>query len=197
MIIKNEKKYRNYEKTDVAIKEALVKLCMQKKSIKKVTVKELCEEANISKSTFYLHYPDIDYIFESVGNNFLLTFRKMFDEMVQNNTNDFLTFIQRIIDYVKESSDIIKIGLTFGQPYDYYVSGIKDQLEQAISNLPHIKDAKFGKQQLLIEVKIVASGIIDFIIELLRNKQPNELDKNVVFINEFLSRWISTFEITK
>jgi|GEM_PF-213911 len=197
MIIKNEKKYRNYEKTEVAIKEALVKLCMQKKSIKKVTVKELCEEANISKSTFYLHYPDIDYIFESVGNNFLLTFRKMFDEMVQNNTNDFLTFIQRIIDYVKESSDIIKIGLTFGQPYDYYVSGIKDQLEQAISNLPHIKDAKFGKQQLLIEVKIVASGIIDFIIELLRNKQPNELDKNVVFINEFLSRWISTFEITK
>lgn len=197
MIIKNEKKYRNYEKTDVAIKEALVKLCMQKKSIKKVTVKELCEEANISKSTFYLHYPDIDYIFESVGNNFQLTFRKMFDEIVRNNTNDFLTFIQRIIDYVKESSDIIKIGLTFGQPYDYYVSGIKDQLEQAISNLPHIKDAKFGKQQLLIEVKIVASGIIDFIIELLRNKQPNELDKNVVFINEFLSRWISTFEITK
>lgn len=197
MIIKNEKKYRNYEKTDVAIKEALVKLCMQKNSIKKVTVKELCEEANISKSTFYLHYPDIDYIFESVGNNFLLTFRKMFDEIVQNKTNDFLTFIQRIIDYVKESSNIIKIGLTFGQPYDYYVSGIKDQLEQAISNLPHIKDAKFGKQQLLIEVKIVASGIIDFIIELLRNKQPNELDKNVVFINEFLSRWISTFEITK
>lgn len=197
MIIKNKKKYRNYEKTEVAIKEALVKLCMQKKSIKKVTVKELCEEANISKSTFYLHYPDIDYIFESVGNNFLLTFRKMFDEIVQNNTNDFLTFIQRIIDYVKESSDIIKIGLTFGQPYDYYVSGIKNQLEQAISNLPHIKDAKFGKQQLLIEVKIVASGIIDFIIELLRNKQPNELDKNVVFINEFLSRWISTFEMPK
>ena len=76
MIIKNEKKYRNYEKTDVAIKEALVKLCMQKKSIKKVTVKELCEEANISKSTFYLHYHDIDYIFESVGNKFQLTFKK-------------------------------------------------------------------------------------------------------------------------
>jgi len=121
----------------------------------------------------------------------------MFDELVQNKTNDFLTFIQRLIDYVKESSDIIKIGLTFGQPYDYYVNGIKDQLEQAISNLPHIKDAKFGKQQLLIEVKIVASGIIDFIIELLRSKQPNELENNAVFINEFLSRWISSFEITK
>lgn len=197
MIIKNEKKYRNYEKTDVAIKEALVKLCMQKNSIKKVTVKELCEEANISKSTFYLHYPDIDYIFESVGIKLLLTFRNMFDELVQNKTNDFLTFIQRLIDYVKGSSDIIKIGLTFGQPYDYYVSGIKDQLEQAISNSHHLKNAKFGKQQLLIEVKIVASGIIDFIIELLRSKQPNELDKNVVFINEFLSRWISSFEITK
>ena len=116
---------------------------------------------------------------------------------MQNKTNDFLTFIQRLIDYVKGSSDIIKIGLTFGQPYDYYVSGIKDQLEQAISNSHHLKNAKFGKQQLLIEVKIVASGIIDFIIELLRSKQPNELDKNVVFINEFLSRWISSFEITK
>ncbi len=197
MMVKNEKKYRNYEKTDVAIKEALVKLCVQKNSIKKVTVKELCEEANISKSTFYLHYANIDDIFESVGDKFLLTFENMFNELVHNKTTDFLIFIQRIIDYVNESSDIIKIGLTFGQPFGYYVNGIKDQLEQAISNSFHFKDAKFGKKQFLIEVKIVTSGIIDFIIELLRSKKPNELEKNSIFINEFLSRWISSFENTK
>lgn len=189
-MVENEKKYRNYEKTEVSIKETLVSLCLEKNSINKVTVKELCEKANISKSTFYLHYADIEGIFESVGDKFLVTFNHMFDELLQSKTTDFLIFIQQLIDYVNESSDIIKIGLTFDKPFGYYVDGIKSQLEKAVSSSPHMKDLKIDKKQLLVEVKIVASGIIDFIIELLRSKDHTKLEKNAHLINNFLNRWI-------
>ena len=45
-------------KTERAIKNAFT-LLRSKKELEKITVKELCEEACINKSTFYAHYRDI------------------------------------------------------------------------------------------------------------------------------------------
>ncbi len=46
------------EKTEKAIKNAFIEL-RAKKSLEKITVKELCQLAHINKSTFYSHYADI------------------------------------------------------------------------------------------------------------------------------------------
>ena len=39
---------------------------MQTKSIKEITVKELVDEVDINRSTFYLHYTDIYQMLESI-----------------------------------------------------------------------------------------------------------------------------------
>ncbi len=49
---------KRIQKTKYAIKKAFMEL-LQKKSLEKITVKELCELAYINKSTFYSHYEDI------------------------------------------------------------------------------------------------------------------------------------------
>lgn len=46
------------QKTESAIKNAFLELRSQK-SVEKITVKELCQRAQINKSTFYTHYADI------------------------------------------------------------------------------------------------------------------------------------------
>lgn len=46
------------QKTETAIKNAFLELRAQK-SVEKITVKELCQKAQINKSTFYTHYADI------------------------------------------------------------------------------------------------------------------------------------------
>ena len=46
------------EKTERGIKNAFIEL-RSRKSLEKITVKELCESARINKSTFYAHYKDI------------------------------------------------------------------------------------------------------------------------------------------
>ncbi len=46
------------KKTQRSIKNAFLQL-RKKKSLERITVKELCEIAEISKATFYLHYHDI------------------------------------------------------------------------------------------------------------------------------------------
>lgn len=41
--------------TKMVLQQALLKL-LKKKNIDKITIKELCQEANINRGTFYLHY---------------------------------------------------------------------------------------------------------------------------------------------
>ena len=49
---------RRVRKTRAQLRAGLARL-LQKKSIKEITVKELVEEVDINRSTFYLHYTDI------------------------------------------------------------------------------------------------------------------------------------------
>ena len=49
---------RRIRKTEAQLRSGLISL-MKKKSIKDITVKELVEEVDINRSTFYLHYGDI------------------------------------------------------------------------------------------------------------------------------------------
>ena len=58
-----EKVDRRVRKTKAQLRAGLARL-MQKKSIKEITVKELVEEVDINRSTFYLHYTDIYQITE-------------------------------------------------------------------------------------------------------------------------------------
>ncbi len=51
-------KDRRIRKTEQAIQAAFAKL-LSGKSVEEITVKLLCETADINKSTFYLHYRDI------------------------------------------------------------------------------------------------------------------------------------------
>ena len=53
------------QKTEAAIKNAFLELRAQK-SVEKITVKELCQRAQINKSTFYMHYADIYALSEAM-----------------------------------------------------------------------------------------------------------------------------------
>ena len=54
---------RRVRKTRAILKQSLITL-MKEKSIKHITVKELCEQSDINRGTFYLHYSDVFDLFE-------------------------------------------------------------------------------------------------------------------------------------
>ena len=65
-----EKVDRRVRKTKAQLRAGLARL-MQKKSIKEITVKELVDEVDINRSTFYLHYSDIYQMLESIENELM------------------------------------------------------------------------------------------------------------------------------
>lgn len=57
---------RRVIKTEAAIKEAFVKLASQK-DFRKITISALAAEADIDRKTFYLHYPSIDALMQTLA----------------------------------------------------------------------------------------------------------------------------------
>jgi len=60
-----EKMDRRVRKTKAQLREGLARL-MQQKSIKEISVKELVDEVDINRSTFYLHYTDIYQMLQKI-----------------------------------------------------------------------------------------------------------------------------------
>ena len=56
---------RGIRKTRAVLKNALLSL-MKEKSVKHITVKELCDRADINRGTFYLHYADVFDMLEKI-----------------------------------------------------------------------------------------------------------------------------------
>ena len=62
---------------------------MLKKSIKDITVKELCESVDINRGTFYLHYKDIYDMLEQTEQELLEQFEQVFKNYHPDHTPDF------------------------------------------------------------------------------------------------------------
>lgn len=61
---KNESKYFN---TAIKMDQSFLEL-LEKKDFAYITVKEICHEADVNRSTFYLHYETLDDLLKKVLN---------------------------------------------------------------------------------------------------------------------------------
>ena len=57
--------------TRMVLKKALLEL-MQHKPVNKITVKEVCERAELNRATFYAHYPDVRGVTEEIENEIIV-----------------------------------------------------------------------------------------------------------------------------
>ena len=64
---KSESKYFN---TALRMDEALIAL-LEEKDLEYITVKEICRQAGVNRSTFYLHYEDVYALLDEIGENLI------------------------------------------------------------------------------------------------------------------------------
>lgn len=107
---KNESKYFN---TAILFDEALIYL-LEKKDIEYITIKEICKKAGVNRSTFYLHYENVNDLVEETLNYINEKFINYFNE----NSKDF-------IDKIKKSS-LEELNLIEKKYLTPYLTFIKD-----------------------------------------------------------------------
>lgn len=98
--MKNDRRVRY---THMVLKEALLDL-LKDRPIERISVKEICDKADINRSTFYVHYGSPQELLDSIKND-------MYDEIKQANTGfeNMHTFLRDIFDVVYKYKKLMRL----------------------------------------------------------------------------------------
>jgi len=110
---------RRSGKTKKLLEDALIKLMIEK-GFDKISVKDLTEEADINRGTFYLHYKDKYDLLEQRENEILTAINENVENIAKKYPNNFIlptdkdTFLPIftfIYSYIYENADFMKVIL--------------------------------------------------------------------------------------
>lgn len=104
-ILANGKEYSCVKKTKKAFADGLVAMSKER-PLNKITVKQICDHAQLSRNAFYFHYGDINDLIEEIEENMINDITSMFDSFRKAEFPDnVLLIIQKLTDYLIDHKD--------------------------------------------------------------------------------------------
>lgn len=94
--------------TEEIISDAFFEL-LSKKALNKITVKEICDKAQINRTTFYKHYIDIYDLNEKIENSLFKTYRGLFEVLEAQGIEQGIV---EMLNRIKQNADKYKILLS-------------------------------------------------------------------------------------
>ncbi len=107
----SEKDDRRIRYTKRVIRESFVHLLSQK-PIAKITVKEICEEADVNRSTFYAHYKDPYDLMLKIKQEVLVEIHSWMNELIPlADGSNACSAMKLVFDYVLANAELCKVML--------------------------------------------------------------------------------------
>ena len=127
---------RRVKRTKRQLRDCLFRL-LEQKSLKEITVKELTEEADVNRSTFYFYYKDINDMMMQIQNEIYTIFEAdvISPNSDFNTVEDFTGYIIRFLLFCRENETICKFVIS-NDPDNNLAGMIRRSL------LEHIPDSR-------------------------------------------------------
>ena len=97
--------------TQGVLKQALLSF-LQEKPINKITVKEVCERAELNRATFYAHYSDCFALLESIENELIDEFEKSLRYVNSFDVAALIEALYAMVDQNQEACRTLILGNT-------------------------------------------------------------------------------------
>lgn len=169
-----------------AIEEALLSL-LDEKEVYKISVKELCDRANVARSTFYAYYEVIDDCLLIIENRFLHEIVEMNMELkgCEKIGSVDLSFFEETLRYIKDNQK--KLYLFMIKRYNYrFVNKWKDAIKYHLyQRMPN----RIGDKNKELTLEIIASEAIGAYQYWLKN--PYELD--VCYVKQLIRKTMEAY----
>lgn len=117
---------RRTVKTKKMIRRALAEL-LQEKELRKITVQEIADKAEVSRFTFYKHYIDVYDLYDKIERELLIDISVIVLQIENETTEEFF---QKLVQYIYDNS------VTFGMIFNpNSKSNLRDKLSKLIEGM--------------------------------------------------------------
>jgi len=132
MAVKNN---RRTQITKLMLKTSLIEL-MNNKSINEITITELCENADLNRSTFYLHYTDQFALLNDIENEIISKTKEQLINIDSNTTSNTLIYIKVFLDYIHDNNNLFRTLLCKQDNLSFRATLINVAMEHIKENIP-------------------------------------------------------------
>lgn len=175
--------------------------CLEKSDINTLSVKDIADEAEISRGTFYTYFSDIkDCIFTLIVYYLNRSFDTLKLATKQNNGDFFKTikeqynFMMDFLSNEKCNTIIKKIGtsMDFKMAVEYFngLNEYSDLIYSWFLNETDVGKVLKEKYKILSFMTLLTNIIVTAIIELTMNVNRKEIDRETLFKLELLSNYM-------
>lgn len=178
---KNESKYFN---TAVKMDKALI-LLLEKKDFEYITIKEICQTADVNRSTFYLHYDNTadllkettQYITDSFFSYFSTDMQLALHKIESSRLNELMfispEYLTPYLTFIKENQRIFSTSLK--QFDSMCFDNLFDDLFKLIFN-PVLIRFDIPERERIYILKFYLMGITAIVMEWLGNQCTESID---------------------
>lgn len=107
-----EKENRKVRYTRMVLKESLIKL-MKQKAISRITITEICQEADLNRATFYSHYTDQYDLLKQIEQELVDDINKyLANYSFREKGSVSVQLMEQIFEYIKENSEVCSVLLS-------------------------------------------------------------------------------------
>lgn len=182
------KEDRRVKITKLLLKKSLIDLLYQK-NINKITIKELCEMADLNRSTFYAHYTDAYDLLDNIKDAYMKNIIKEVPIMKLKYSHSDMV-IKNILNYILDNKKLSKLLLgekgevTFQKRL---MSIVYDDLQDMLLKIENISEE---------QAKFISSYIITGSIGVLQNWIENDFHQPVAIVSEVIGNLTKTIMIS-
>lgn len=167
-------------KTEKALCSAMISL-LKKHSFKKITVSNICEEAIISRATFYMHFTDKYHFLE-------WWIRVILPDDIVNKDDTYKVKEQKVNQFADDNKTIIKNLLADADRWTF------EALYNALHFILRLNAEKEADGLVNPKYVVLSNFYISGMISYIMWQVKNDFPKNVVVMNEHLFEVIKIFQ---
>lgn len=179
----NTKNNQRTRLSKILLKNALMDLLSEKGSVTKISVRELCERADLNRSTFYAHYSEPKELLEEVEAELLDATREHLQKIGAENDIGAHRYLLSFLIYIKENDKPFRTLLIDAGDPEFRSKFMQQSIIQFVENL----DIAFPKDQEQYIYSYILNGSTGVIIQWMRSDysiDENALVDLLFFINQ-------------
>lgn len=156
---------RRVRRTRRLLKESLLEL-MREKNFSQITARDVTDNADMNRSTFYLHYPDTTALLQSAEADLLAETQSLVDEYIQGSAADrsIRRLFEPVLDFVVEHREICTM-LFENNEASQFTEHLQKLIQRNGAGLVRVWFQPKDEQQVSYLLGFVTYGLIGLIRE--------------------------------